>query len=75
MLLERFLPTGKTLVVSIPLILNDQLAGTTGLEPATSCVTGSMGLSISLLLRHTWQRKGTKKHAQNGEVVLIWYSF
>jgi hypothetical protein len=26
-------------------------------------------------LRHTWQRKGTKKHTQNGEVVLIWYSF
>jgi len=33
-----------------------KLAGTTGLEPATSCVTDSLFKGISLILRHGWQR-------------------
>jgi hypothetical protein len=51
------------------------LAGTTGLEPATSCVTGSLGWGISLILRHAWQRKSTQNHGKNAQMVLIWYSF
>jgi len=51
------------------------LAGTTGLEPATSCVTGEHRMANSLTVRHGWQPKSTQKHSWNAQVVPILYSF
>ena len=53
---------------------SEALAGTTGLEPATSCVTGEHRMANSLTLRHGWQPKSTQKHAQDAQVVPILYS-
>ena len=52
-----------------------KLAGTTGLEPATSCVTGCRGKAISLILRHGWHPQVTENHVRNAQVVPILYSF
>jgi len=51
------------------------MAGTTGLEPATSCVTGSLIRAISLILQRGWQQQVTGKHARNAQVGLILDSF
>ena len=47
------------------------LAGTTGIEPATSCVTGEHRMANSLTLRHGCQPKSTQKHSWNAQVVPI----